>query len=244
MSAVGTDFKDWFNSIPKITRFWFSGSVIIPILSRLGILNPIYLILLLEPFLKDFHFWRPVTALFFYPITPQSGFSYLINLYFLYTYSVGLENSSYEGKPADYLFMLVFNWLILTIVGFILKFQILMDPMIMSVMYIWSQINRDQIVSFWFGTRFKALYLPWVLLAFNMIIRGSGISELVGILVGHLYFFLMFRYPETNGIHILKTPEILYKYFPSRRTNFNNSARRENNVGQNRNLRGGYRLGD
>lgn len=81
--------------------------------------------------------------------------------------------ASYEGKPADYLFMLVFNWLILTIVGFILKFQvksiietnyffkfcihpkILMDPMIMSVMYIWSQINRDQIVSFWFGTRFK-----------------------------------------------------------------------------------------
>ena len=27
-------------------------------------------------------------------------------------------------------------------------------------------------MSFWFGTQFKAMYLPWVLFAFNMIIKG------------------------------------------------------------------------
>ena len=36
-----------------------------------------------------------------------------------------------------------------------------MNPMILSVMYIWCQLNRDQIVSFWFGAQFKAIYMPW-----------------------------------------------------------------------------------
>ncbi|KOB69379.1 Uncharacterized protein OBRU01_12816 [Operophtera brumata] len=37
------------------------------------------------------------------------------------------------------------------------SFQILMDPMVLSVLYVWCQLNKDMIVSFWFGTRFKAM---------------------------------------------------------------------------------------
>lgn len=33
--------------------------------------------------------------------------------------------------------------------------QLLMIPMVMSVLYVWAQINKDTIVTFWFGTRFK-----------------------------------------------------------------------------------------
>lgn len=87
--------------------------------------------------------------------------------------------------------------------------------MVLSVLYIWCQLNKDTIVSFWFGTRFKAMYLPWVLLAFNMIISGGGVMELVGILVGHLYFFLMFKFPqELGGPVLLQTPSILKQWFP------------------------------
>ena len=32
-----------------------------------------------------------------------------------------------------------------------------MIPMIMSVLYVWAQLNRDTVVSFWFGTRVKVL---------------------------------------------------------------------------------------
>ena len=85
-----------------------------------------------------------------------------------------------------------------------------MDPMILSVMYVWCQLNKETTVSFWFGTQFKAMYLPWVLAGFNMIIKGSGFLELLGILVGHVYFFLMFKYPQDyNGVQILKVPDIL-----------------------------------
>ena len=124
-----------------------------------------------------------------------------------------------------------------------------MDPMILSVMYVWCQLNRDTIVSFWFGTQFKAVYLPWVLVGFNLIVKGGGFTELLGIAVGHLYFFLAFKYPQDfNGAQILKTPAILYKYLPSRNNNisgfFGRVPGNNNNNNQPRNLGGrGYVLG-
>ena len=252
---MSSDFSDWYKSIPQITRYWFTGSIVTSLLSRFGILPPQYLILQLEPFLYKFHFWRPLTALFFYPISPQTGFNFLINLYFMYTYSSRLETGTFDGKPADYLFMLLFNWTLLVLISLFAGLLYFMDPMILSVMYIWCQLNHDAIVSFWFGTQFKAIYLPWVLVGFNMIVRGGGFVELLGIAVGHAYFFLMFKYPQDhNGIQLLKTPEILYKYFPNRvggvsgffghaPTNRRGGGGDDDNR-PNRNLGGrGYRLG-
>lgn len=83
-----------------------------------------------------------------------------------------------------------------------------MDPMVLSVLYVWCQLNRDVMVNFWFGTRFKAIYLPWVLLAFNFILSGAMYS-VAGIVVGHLYHFLKYEYPEQGGASLLETPEIL-----------------------------------
>lgn len=85
-----------------------------------------------------------------------------------------------------------------------------MDPMVLSVLYVWCQLNKDVIVSFWFGTRFKAMYLPWVLLGFNMILSNGEMFSLIGIMVGHLYFFLKFKYPqELGGASYLETPGLL-----------------------------------
>merc|ERR1712080_615662 len=114
--------------------------------------------------------------------------------------------------------MWLFNWLCCVIVGFVLDFKILMDPMVLSIMYVWCQLNKDTTVNFWFGTQFKAMYLPWVLFGFNMIIAGGGVMELVGILIGHMYFFLMFKYPQDfGGPSLLSTPAILYTWFPNKR---------------------------
>lgn len=54
-----------------------------------------------------------------------------------------------------------------------LMFQLLMDCMVLSILYVWCQLNKDRIVQFWFGTMFKAMYLPWVLFGFNFIIAGG-----------------------------------------------------------------------
>lgn len=213
-----SDIGDWFRSIPPITRSWFAGSIIVPLIGKLGLINPRKLTLAPDLFFGRFHLWRPVTSTLYFPIYPNTGFLFLVNLYFLYHYSTRLETGAFDGKPADYIFMLTFNWICIVITGLLMDMQLLMIPLIMSVLYVWAQFNKDTIVPFWFGTRFKAHYLPWVILGFNFIIGGSFIDELIGNLVGHLYFFLMVKYPmDLGGRSFLSTPQILYRYFPNRR---------------------------
>uniref|UniRef100_G1PCW4 Derlin n=1 Tax=Myotis lucifugus TaxID=59463 RepID=G1PCW4_MYOLU len=251
-----SDIGDWFRSIPAITRYWFAATVAVPLIGKLGLISPAYFVLWPEAFLYRFQIWRPITATFFFPVGPGTGFLYLVNLYFLYQYSTRLETGAFDGRPADYLFMLLFNWICIVtkITGLAMDMQLLMIPLIMSVLYVWAQLNRDMIVSFWFGTRFKACYLPWVILGFNYIIGGSVINELIGNLVGHLYFFLMFRYPmDLGGRNFLSTPQFLYRWLPSRRGGVSGfgmppaSVRRaadQNGGGGRHNWGQGFRLGD
>lgn len=252
--AKMSDIGDWFRSIPTITRYWFAATVAVPLVGKLGLISPAYFFLWPEAFLYRFQIWRPITATFYFPVGPGTGFLYLVNLYFLYQYSTRLETGAFDGRPADYLFMLLFNWICIVITGLAMDMQLLMIPLIMSVLYVWAQLNRDMIVSFWFGTRFKACYLPWVILGFNYIIGGSVINELIGNLVGHLYFFLMFRYPmDLGGRNFLSTPQFLYRWLPSRRGGVSGfgvppaSMRRaadQNGGGGRHNWGQGFRLGD
>ncbi|KAG8570184.1 hypothetical protein GDO81_011135 [Engystomops pustulosus] len=133
-----SDLGDWFRSIPLITRYWFASSIAVPLLGKLGLINPMYLILWPEYFLHKFQIWRPVTATFYFPVGPGSGFLYMVNLYFLYQYSTRLETGAFDGRPADYMFMLLFNWICIVITGVIMDMQLLMIPLIMSVLYVWS----------------------------------------------------------------------------------------------------------
>uniref|UniRef100_A0A673U4Q5 Derlin n=1 Tax=Suricata suricatta TaxID=37032 RepID=A0A673U4Q5_SURSU len=99
-----------------------------------------------------------------------------------------------------------------------------------------------------------ACYLPWVILGFNYIIGGSVINELIGNLVGHLYFFLMFTYPmDLGGRNFLSTPQFLYRWLPSRRGGVSGfgvppaSVRRaadQNGGGRRHNWGQGFWLGD
>ena len=91
-----------------------------------------------------------------------------------------LETGIFAGRPADYAFMLGFVWLCSCIIAVLMSIPYLMDPLVLSVLYVWCQLNKDQIVNFWFGTQFKAMYLPWVLFAFKVVISGAGLMELIG----------------------------------------------------------------
>jgi hypothetical protein len=51
---------------------------------------------------SSFHIWRPVTALFYYPLSPQTGFHFLINLYFLYNYRYSPRLFSAGCCPIEY----------------------------------------------------------------------------------------------------------------------------------------------
>ena len=53
--------------------------------------------------------------------------------------------------------------------------------------------------------------LGWVLLSLYVVLLCvSWVSMLMGIVVGHLYFFLTMKYPqEYGGAQLISTPQIL-----------------------------------
>uniref|UniRef100_A0A915P7G3 Derlin n=1 Tax=Meloidogyne floridensis TaxID=298350 RepID=A0A915P7G3_9BILA len=110
------DFGEWYRSIPLITRYWFTGATVIPLMGRFGLFSPYLMLLDFELFFYKFQLWRPLTALFYYPVTPQTGFHWLLMCYFLYNYSKDTETSVYDGRPADYLF--IYNYLPNRVGGF------------------------------------------------------------------------------------------------------------------------------
>lgn len=110
MAEIGT----WFNQIPPITRQWFAASVALPVLCRFNVFSP-YSMILTTDFIKKFHIWKPLTSVLYYPIAGNRGFHYLVNLYFLYNYSQRLETGYFNDRPADYVFMLLFNWISLVV---------------------------------------------------------------------------------------------------------------------------------
>lgn len=77
------------------------------------------------------------------------------------------------------------------------------------VVYIWSKRNPEVTLSFLGLFNFNAPYLPWVILGFGLLLGQSPIYDLLGIVVGHIYYFLEDVYPVTSGRHLLKTPSFL-----------------------------------
>lgn len=48
------DIGDWFRSVPFITRYWFSASIIVPLIGKLGLISPAHLVLWPEAFFHKF----------------------------------------------------------------------------------------------------------------------------------------------------------------------------------------------
>ncbi|XP_058115578.1 derlin-1 isoform X2 [Magnolia sinica] len=51
-----------------------------------------------------------------------------------------------------------------------------------------------------------AFYLPWAMLALDVIFGSPLTPDLLGIIAGHLYYFLTVLHPLAGGRNILKTP--------------------------------------
>lgn len=76
--------------------------------------------------------------------------------------------------------------------------------------YVWGRRNEDVKMVFLGFLHFNAPYLPWVMLTFSALLGHSIIMDLIGICVGHAYYFLEFVYPvmaEVRGWRVRRVME-------------------------------------
>jgi hypothetical protein len=58
------------------------------------------------------------------------------------------------------------------------------------MVYLWGRRNEHVRMSFLGLFPFTAPYLPWVLFSFSLLLGNSATTDIIGIIVGHMYYFL------------------------------------------------------
>ena len=78
------------------------------------------------------------------------------------------------------------------------------------LVYVWARRNPYIRMNFFGLLTFNAPYLPWVLLGFSLLLGNSVSVDLLGMAVGHCYYFIEDIFPnQPGGWKILRTPQLL-----------------------------------
>ncbi|XP_032165411.1 derlin-3 isoform X7 [Mustela erminea] len=155
--------------------------------------------------------WRLVTNfLFFGPL----GFSFFFNMLFVYPapfrYCRMLEEGSFRGRTADFVFMFLFGGVLMTLLGLLGSLFFLGQALTVMLVYVWSRRNPQVRVNFFGLLTFQAPFLPWALMGFSLLLGNSILVDLLGIAVGHIYYFLEDIFPnQPGGKRLLLTPSFL-----------------------------------
>lgn len=155
---------------------------------------------------NKFHIWRPFASSVF--IGPFS-FNFLMHIFMLYQNSLRYEanpfNTGAGGTSADYLWLILIGITVLSVLAYVFEMAVISGPLLYMIIYVWARKEPDAVISF-FGFKVKALYVPWVYVAFQVLMGSSVIPVLMGIGVGHLYYFLVEVLPNTHGLNFVVTP--------------------------------------
>jgi len=149
---------------------------------------------------------------------------FLFHMFFLARYCKLLEENSFRGRTADFFYMLLFGATVLTSIVLIggmipyvsetfARILFLSNSLTFMMVYVWSKHNPFIHMSFLGLFTFTAAYLPWVLLGFSILVGSSTWVDLLGMIAGHVYYFLEDVYPRMTGRRPLKTPSFIKALF-------------------------------
>jgi hypothetical protein len=177
-----------------------------------GIVSPYSLLWDPEPTLKQFQLWRLFSSFCF---LGMPSFGWLMNLLFLWQYSSQLEKEGFTGvhATADYCCLLLFGAAVLLSSSAILPNLMIYGPsLLMLLVHVSCRKDPFRPVNFW-GFSFLSWHFPFILLVMHSILMGGGmrsaLTDLLGIVTGHLYLFLTDILPKVKGITLLETPQWL-----------------------------------
>jgi len=123
-----------------------------------------------------------------------------------------LEENSFRGRTEDFIIFIVFGMTIMMLIAPFVNIPFFGSSLTFMMVYLWGRRNEHIRMNFLGLLPFTAPYLPWVLLAFSLVLGNSATVDLIGIAVGHTYFYLDDIYPRVaelrgwNPRRILRLP--------------------------------------
>lgn len=199
---------DWYSKLPPVTRAYLTAIFIVSVATSFGYITPLQLYFHQRLIFSRHQWWRLITPfLYFGPV----NFDFVFHMFFLLRYCRVLEEENYHGRPADFIWMIVFGAACMLVIGSAIKATFLSTSLTFMLVYIWSRRNPGVLMNFLGVFNFNAPLMPWVLLAFSLMMTGNlPVSDIIGIAVGHVYFYLVDVYPRLYRTRSpLETPYIL-----------------------------------
>mmetsp|Transcript_4020 Transcript_4020/g.4934 ORF Transcript_4020/g.4934 Transcript_4020/m.4934 type:complete len:275 (-) Transcript_4020:104-928(-) len=219
MNARGLDDtggpQQWYDSLPFVTKNWLTLSVGTTVLANIGVIPIMKLYYSFDDIRNNFEIWRLITP--FVYIGPFK-FETVIALFLLYQYSKQYEggvcfNTGSGGGTADYMYMLMLGMLVIVVSGTFIQLGVFFGKtLVYYVLYVWSKRNPTAQASIW-GVPMQGMYLPFALLALNTMLGNYVIDMIHGIVVGHLYYFMVDVVPKVYGKDYIVTPLFLIQKF-------------------------------
>ncbi|XP_043721846.1 derlin-1 isoform X1 [Telopea speciosissima] len=201
---------EFYNSLPPITKAYGTLCLLATTAYQIGLYNPVYFALDYRLVFLRFQVWRLFTNFFF---LGNFSINFGIRLLMIIRYGVQLENGPFERRTADFLWMMVFGGLSLLVLTAIplLRSYFLGVSLVFMLLYVWSREFPNAQINIYGLVTLKAFYLPWTMLALDVIFGSPLAPDLLGIIAGHLYYFLTVLHPLAGGKNILKTPLWVHK---------------------------------
>jgi len=202
-----------FREIPIVTRTYMIGAFITTAACALDLISPFSLYLNYSLVFQKYQFWRLITNFVFFG--SKFSLDFLFHMFFLVRYCKALEESSFRGRTGDFFYMILTGAIVMLLLSPLIKMQFLGSSLTFMMVYVWARRNPFGRMNFLGVFNFTAPYLPWVLLSFSMLLGSDGIVDLVGIFVGHLYYFLEDVYPKMipSRTRLLQTPRFIESLF-------------------------------
>ncbi|XP_077217623.1 DERLIN-1 [Tasmannia lanceolata] len=202
---------EFYNSLPPVSRAYGTLCVLTTTAYHLGLCNPETIALLYDRAFSQFQVWRLVTNFFF---LGKFSINFGIRLLMVARYGVQLEKGPFEGRTADFLWMIIFGAISLLVLSAI---PILWSPflgvsMVFMLLYVWSREFPNAQINIYGLVTLKAFYLPWAMLVLDVIFGSPLTPDLMGIIAGHLFYFFTVLHPLAGGRNILKTPIWVHKF--------------------------------
>ncbi|KAL0272068.1 UNVERIFIED_CONTAM: hypothetical protein PYX00_005181 [Menopon gallinae] len=204
-------FRQEYMQMPLVTRAYTTACVITTIAVQLELVSPFQLYFNPILIFKKYQLWRLITTFLFFGAI---GFNFLFNIIFTYRYCRMLEEGSFRGRTADFIMMFLFGGVSMIFFGFFADLLFLSQAFTIMLVYVWSRRNPFIRMNFFGLINFQAPFLPWVLLGFSVLLGNAFWVDLMGMVVGHIYYFIEDVFPnQRGGFKLLPTPQILKTIF-------------------------------
>lgn len=204
--GAGFDFMSWYMEIPVVSRLYFTGAFLTTAACAVDIISPFSLYFNWDLIFSQGQVWRLVTTYLFFGMF---SIDFLFHMYFLVRYCRLLEEGDFRGRTANFIMMLTFGITMMTLVAPFVSVHFLGSSLTFMMVYVWGRRNEDIKMSFLGVFTFTAPYLPWVMLTFSVILGNPVTMDIIGILVGHTYYFLEYVYPVVADIRGWKIKRIM-----------------------------------